>query len=91
MENEIDKKAEITRLKYGIKMNEIQIKYLKGEITYEEFDKIFDAFNKKTRQLEMLDDELQELEYELEVGEITDDDFNKRKDKINSQIKKICE
>ena len=86
----MDKKAAIARHQHAIKMHEIQIQYLDGEITVEEFDKKFELFEKQTKELERIDLELQELEYEFEIGEITDDDFNKKKDKINSQIIEIC-
>jgi len=85
----MDKKAAIARHQHAIKMHEIQIQYLDGEITVEEFDKKFELFEKQTKELERIDLELQELEYEFEVGEITDDDFKKKKDKINSQIIKM--
>ena len=87
----MDKKAAIARHQHAIKMHEIQIQYLDGEITVEEFDKKFELFEKQTKELERIDLELQELEYEFESGQITESDYKKKKERINNQIIKICE
>ena len=86
----MDKEAAIARHQHAIKMHEIQIQYLDGEITVEEFDKKFELFEKQTKELERIDLELQELEYEFEIGEITENDFNKKKDNIKRQIINLC-
>lgn len=86
----MDKKAAIAIHQHAIKMHEIQIQYLDGEITVEEFDKKFELFEKQTKELERIDLELQELEYEFEIGEITENDFNKKKDNIKRQIINLC-
>ncbi len=75
----MDKKAEIARHKHAIKFHENQINYLNGKITWEEFEK-------ETKNLEMIDVELQELQIDLESGKITDNEYKNKKDKINRQI-----
>ncbi len=77
-EGKLDNKAAIARHQHAIKMHEIQIQYLDGEITGEEFDKKSELFEKQTKELERIDLELQELEYEFEVVEIAENDFIKR-------------
>jgi hypothetical protein len=87
----MDKKAAIARHQHAIKFHENQIDYLKGKITWEEFEKRVDLFEEHIKKLGMIDVELQVLEYDFENGLISEKDFNIKKERINNQIIKICE
>jgi hypothetical protein len=87
----MDKKGAIARHQHAIKFHENQIDYLKGKITWEEFEKRVDLFEEHIKKLGMIDVELQVLEYDFENGLISEKDFNIKKERINNQIIKICE